>query len=153
MYMHIYCLHVFAMLFTGPFQPERYVCFVLPKNKSLPSECGFYWNLCQPSQDVVLACPVQWLPAYKPPEIVRDVPATAAFSAVLHYPDFPETGNRSQGCHRTLVNTLGTGPSQQPCPDWIGPSHRVSFVLVHITGTRLCQSKQQRSLEKAWTCL
>lgn len=74
--MHIYCLHVFAMLFTGPFQPERYVCFVLPKNKkNLPSGCGFCGDLCQPFRDMVSASLVQRLRAQRPPEITRDVPA------------------------------------------------------------------------------
>lgn len=97
MYIHIYCLHVFAMLFTGPFQPERYVCFVLPKNKkNLPSGCGFCWDLCQPSQDMVSACLVQRLPAQRPPEIMRDVPAAR------------ETGPGHLLLHSLLVSVILT---------------------------------------------
>ena len=102
MYMRIYCLHVFAMLFTGPFQPDRYVCFLLPKNKSLPSESGFCWALCQP---YVIGLPSAVSSSMCPLHVTtrsRARASAAVFSAVLHYPDFPETGNRSQGCLVTV---------------------------------------------------
>lgn len=82
--------------------PRGTFVFVLPQNKSLPSECGFCWNLYQSVfSDMVLACPVQCPPAYKPSEIMRDVsPMHVAMRGCilgcLHNPGFPESGIRSQ---------------------------------------------------------
>lgn len=67
-----------------------------------------------------MACPVQWLPAYKPPEIMRDVPVPAtcnnerlgqglycASSALLHYSDFPETGKQKPGMSQYIGQHWG----------------------------------------------
>lgn len=116
--MHIYCLHVFAMLFTGPFQPERYVCFVLPKNKKICQVDVASVGICQPSRDMVSASLVQRLPAQRPPEITRDVPAAREAGPghlLLH--SLQRQVAEASGV-TVLVNTLGTGlPAQeQPRP-------------------------------------
>lgn len=141
------------MLFTGPFQPERYVCFVLPKNKSLPSECGFCWNLCQsafPGRDTSHLQPRGMCPCCTRQQGAGPRPLSAAFSVVpiiLATRDLlAKTGNRRQGCHSKhygdcLWNCL---------TNWTGLSHRAPFLLaVHVTGLGLA-SLSNRSLEKIW---
>lgn len=91
----------------------------------------------------VSAFPGQHLPAQRPPEIVRDVPAareagpghlllhSLLVSVILTFQRQKPGMSQSIGEHGT-----GQPAPEQPHPDWIGLSHGV-VLAVHITGTGL----------------